>query len=58
MSLVDKRRLAEALKLNGKKPTVLKFAWSECLDESILFTLSLADVGDVCVPISLTVFVL
>lgn len=57
MSFVDKRRLAEALKLNGKKPSVFEFAWAECLDEPILSSISLSEVGDIPVPISLTVFV-
>lgn len=58
MSIVDKRRLAEALKLNGKKPHTFEIAWGECLYERVLLTLSLTDVGDVHLPISLTVLAL
>jgi hypothetical protein len=56
MSLVDKGRLAEALKLNGKKASTFDFAFSRPLDEDVLQSLSVNEVGAIPVPISLMVY--
>ncbi len=56
MSLVDKGRLAEALKLNGKKSSTFDFAFSRPLDEDVLQSLSVNEVGVIPVPISLMVY--
>lgn len=56
MSLVDKGRLAEALKLNGKKASTFDFAFSHSLDEDVLQSLCVSEVGIIPVPISLMVY--
>lgn len=56
MSLVDKGRLTEALKLNGKKASTFDFAFSRPLDEDVLQSLSVNEVGVIPVPISLMVY--
>lgn len=56
MTLVDKRRLAEAVKPNCKTILVFNFAWSHYLDENVLQSLCISGVGDIAVPISSMVF--
>ena len=57
MSTVDKRRLSDALKLIGKKTTTFESAWGQCLqDPSPLLKLCVSGVGDIPLPVSLTVF--
>ncbi|KAI9552309.1 hypothetical protein GHT06_022673 [Daphnia sinensis] len=54
MTLVDKRRLSEALKLTDKKISAFDFAWGHYLEESVLLSLCVTGVGNITVPISLT----
>lgn len=56
MSMVDKRRLSDALKPDRKKPTLFEFAWGHCIDDDVLLGLCISGVGDIPVPISLMVF--
>ena len=55
MSLVDKRRLSEALNLKGKKLSTFNFAFSHPLEEDVLVSLCISGVGVIPVPISLVV---
>ena len=55
MSLVDKRRLTEALNLNGKKLSTFNFAFSHPLEEDVLESLCISGIGVIPVPISLVV---
>lgn len=58
MTLVDKRRLSEALKLTDQKISAFDFAWGHYLEENVLLSLCVTGVGDITVPVSLTVFTL